>query len=42
MLDQCCMSAALDGKLIAHGAMDSVRGDGSLEQVFLELEDHKD
>ena len=24
------------------GTMDSVRGDGSLERVFLELEDHKD
>ena len=27
--------------IFAHGGMDSVRGDGSLEQVFLELEDHK-
>ena len=27
------------GKLVASGTMDSVRGDASLEQVFLELED---
>ena len=27
------------GKLVANGTMDSVRGDESLESVFLELED---
>ena len=42
--EKLCDNVAIikNGKLIAHGAMDSVRGDGSLEQVFLELEDHKD
>ncbi len=29
------------GKLVASGSMDEVRGDASLEQVFLELEDRK-
>ncbi len=28
-----------DGKLIKSGTMDEVRGDASLEDVFLELED---
>ena len=42
--EKLCDNVAIikNGKLIAHGTMDSVRGDGSLEQVFLELEDHKD
>lgn len=29
------------GKLIAYGAMDEVRGDSSLEEIFLELEEEK-
>ena len=42
--EKLCDNVAIikNGKLIAHGTMDSVRGDGSLERVFLELEDHKD
>ena len=42
--EKLCDNVAIikNGKLIAHSTMDSVRGDGSLEQVFLELEDHKD
>ena len=42
--EKLCDNVAIikNGKRIAHGTMDSVRGDGSLEQVFLELEDHKD
>ena len=38
--EKLCDNVAIikNGKLIAHGTMDSVRGDGSLEQVFLELE----
>ena len=31
-----------DGKLIKSGTMDEVKGDGSLESVFLELEDKND
>lgn len=44
MAEKLCDNVAIikNGKLIAHGTMDSVRGDSSLEQVFLELEDHKD
>lgn len=29
------------GKLVAYGAMDEVRGDSSLEEIFLELEEEK-
>ena len=29
------------GKLIAYGSMDTVRGDSSLEEIFLELEEEK-
>jgi ABC-2 type transport system ATP-binding protein len=29
------------GNLVASGTMDEVRGDSSLEEVFLELEDEK-
>ena len=29
-----------EGKLIKSGTMDEVKGDSSLESVFLELEDH--
>lgn len=36
--EKLCDNVAIikNGKLIAHGTMDSVRGDGSLERVFLE------
>ena len=30
------------GKLVVAGSMDTVRGDASLEEVFLELEDNDD
>lgn len=30
------------GRLVAYGAMDTVRGDSSLEEIFLELEEQKD
>ncbi|NLF80542.1 MAG: ABC transporter ATP-binding protein [Clostridia bacterium] len=34
------VSIIKDGRLIKSGAMDEVRGDNSLEEVFLELTDH--
>lgn len=41
--EKLCNKVAIikNGKLIAYGSMDAVRGDSSLEQVFLELEEQK-
>lgn len=35
------VSIIKDGRLVKSGAMDEVRGDSSLEEVFLELTDHE-
>ena len=41
--EKLCNKVAIirSGKLIAYGAMDEVRGDSSLEEIFLELEEEK-
>ena len=41
--EKLCNKVALikNGKLVASGAMDDVRGDSSLEEIFLELEEEK-
>ena len=41
--EKLCNKVAIikNGKLIASGAMDDVRGDSSLEEIFLELEEEK-
>ena len=41
--EKLCHKVAIikDGNLVASGTMDEVRGDSSLEEVFLELEDEK-
>lgn len=31
-----------DGKLVANGTVEEVKGNNSLEEVFIELEAHKD
>ena len=41
--EKLCNKVAIikNGKLVASGAMDDVRGDSSLEEIFLELEEEK-
>ncbi len=41
--EKLCNKVAIikNGKLVAFGAMDEVRGDSSLEEIFLELEEEK-